>query len=413
MPDKHTKPFLHLAVLLLLAVLAAGQVLAQNDFKKPGRRSSNLLNAEGPYLKTIFSFEPASYDTLTVRGQGPVPIARYNEKEIIPIVFDAVFESQVRVYNPNFWGSIPRLKGKSGYETFDTLKILEYLSAGWDTSYLINNDGSMEPFPEYREISYHEIAGLFFFEHWWLDRKTSRLSKDVIAYLPIREYVHTPYEGYDNVEIGRRLLFMVIPEWSSGSKKTPKIRSRDYKLARKDLVYEVKLYNKPYEHYLYREEGIGNVNAEEYNSWQYHAFDFYRFFDANLFLENIINQVLDGKLSAYFPGTSTPIDRDSFSRMLSNPPGMTIEWDEIKTGNSRTANTLRVPIPDERLEAEDFPVAEMNSLVFREDWYINPDNLHMYKDVREMTVTRTESRFDDYTGNLVSENSQAFFTVRF
>ena len=237
---------------LLLAIMV--QLLAQEGPEKPARRSDNQLNINGSLLKTVFSFTPSSYDTVPQPGPDPALVAKYSEKDLIPLMFDAVFNDKVSVYDPNYWGTIPQLLDKKSHKKIDTLQILDYLSAGWDTSYMIENDGSTKEVPEYKKIPYDEISGLFFYESWWLDTKTCRMYKDVIAYLPIREYTNTIYDGYEETEVRRRLLFMVLPEWSSGEKKRVKFRARDFQLAKKDIRYEIRLYNKSYEQYLYREE---------------------------------------------------------------------------------------------------------------------------------------------------------------
>ena len=209
------------------------QLPAQEKPEKPPRRSDNQLNIYGTFLKTIYSFKASYYDTIPQPEPDPVLIAKYNEKDLIPIIFNAVFTDQVTVYDPNYWGTIPQLLNKQSYKKFDTIKILDYLSAGWDTSLMIENDGRMKGVPEYRNIPFDEVSGIFFYESWWFDSKTKGMYKDVIAYLPIREYANTIYDGYEETEVRRRLLFMVLPEWSSGEKKKVKYRAGDFQADQK------------------------------------------------------------------------------------------------------------------------------------------------------------------------------------
>lgn len=395
--QKHYHFCLALAGIFLIAALQ--HVGAQDTFTKPPRRSQNELDTGGPYLKTIYNFNPARYDTLPQSGPDPILLARYRDEKLIPLLFDEVLSNHISVYDPNFWGSVPQLLKKEKYEKFDTLKILNYLSAGWDTSYMIERDGSMEYYPEYLEIPYEEISGLFFFESWWFDKKNSRLFKDVHAYLPIREYLATVYEGYEDTELRKRLLFMVIPERSTGSEKPIKYKPGEFKLLWNNIDYKVELYNKPYDRYLNREnEDYGEIGRIEYHEWQYHFFDFYRYFDANLFLEKLIDGVLSGKLKACQPGKDeVPIDKDEFIGLLRNLPEYPGSED----------------IQESEFHPENYPLTDLNSLVFHEDWYINPENVQIYKDVKGITINRHENQYDNYTGEFIQGTIVPLITIWF
>jgi hypothetical protein len=391
---------------LIALVLSLTQpAIGQPEFRKPPHRIKNALDVKGPYIKTIYKFEPVYYDTLPQQGPDPLLLARYGNKGLVPVIFDAVFNDEIKVYDPNFWGSVPQLIEKTGHVQFDTLDILNYLDAGWDTIIMIDDNGVAEQIPVYREIPYEEIGGIFFFESWGLDQKNHRMYKDVIAYLPIREYIPL-FEGNESPEIHRRLLYMVIPAWSSGTYRPVRQRPKDFRLLYSDLLYEVKLYNRSYQLYLYREEEYGQVSQAEFNEWQYHKFDFYRFFDADLFLEKVITAILAGELQAYRPGEpDVPLARDEFLGVLLNYPGNAEEGDlGVATGQVHASTGL---LP------EDFPLSDLNSVHFHEDWYINPENLQIYKDIRGITVNRSEALVDKYTGEFMRGMLKPIFTVWF
>jgi hypothetical protein len=390
---------------------------AQEEFHKPSRRSENQLDIGGPFLKTIYSFTPYTYDTFPQPGPDPLVVPRYMDRDLIPIIFDAVFDGRVRAYNPNFWGTLPQLIEKSCYDEFDTLDILKYLGAGWDTSLVIDNNGKMSAFPVHHEIPFEEIGGIFFFESWWLDQKNCRMYKDIIAYLPIRAYMASVYDGYETSELRRRLLFMVIPEWSSGNLKQVKYKPGDFRLVRKDVRYEMSLFNKPYEMYLNREENYGQISQAEFNEWQYHRFDFYRYFDPDLFLEKIISLVLEGRLRATLPEMyGIPLSRKEFIKILQNLPGTEDKDPAGDSGNvsGDSGNISKDPsLPESGLTPEDYHTSDLNSIVFGEDWYINPVNLQIYKEVKSITVNRTETKVDRYTGEFIQGSVNPIFTVWF
>lgn len=382
----------------------------QTEFRKPQRRSHNLLEMPGPYLKTIFSFKPTGYDTLYHVAPDPLQVPIYQDTNSIPVIFDAVFNHRVKVYNPNFWGSVPQLIKKTSYDRFDTLEILNYLQAGWDTSLMIDNDGNVQSFAVYRDIPFNEISGIFFFESWWLDRKNYKMYKDIVAYLPIREYLSTFEDGVEAVETRRRLLFMVIPEWSTGVKKPVKNKPGNFQLIYKDLRYEIQLFNKSYQLYLYRESEYGQISQTEFNEWQYHYFDFYRDFDANLFLERIITGVLNGKLKAFLPGKpESTLKREDFVKLILGYPDI-IEMQDTEKGYLENGSHFA---QKSELLPEDYPISDLNSIEFHEDWYINYENLQIYKDVKGLTVNRTEILEDQYTGEFIQESVKPLFSIRF
>jgi hypothetical protein len=386
------------------------KIYPQSDFTPPPRRIVNLLDTEGPYVKTIYSFKPAGYDTLKQPGQEPFLVPKYNNDNLIPIIFDAVLSKRIKVYDPNFWGTIPQFIQKGVYDEFDTTRILDYLDAGWDTSLMINQKGEMDQIIEYRNIPYDELSGLFFFESWKLDDKRGKLYKDVLAYFPIREYATSVYDGYENTEIRRRLLFMINPRWSYGKEKRIRLKPREFMPVQQSIQYEVKLYNKSYHLYLYRENDFGRITDSEYNQWQYHTFDFYRHFDPDLFLEKIISGVLEGTFRAYPPGdTEKTLKLDEFIRLL----GPQKEWIGITDNEDTVKIEPRLHSSELVLFPEDYPLSELNSITFHENWYINPENLMIYKDVNGITIHRTEEVYDQYTGDFIRETEKPLFTIWF
>jgi hypothetical protein len=300
------------------------------------------------------------------------------------------------VYKANFWGGIPQFLEKSSFDLMDTAQILYQLNAGWDTSYIIETDGSMQPMPVYRPFRSEEISGIFFFESWWLDAKSYRFYKDVLAYQPIREYQAMSRDNPEAIETMKRLVFMVIPEMPPASPKKKKYKSKDFILLRPGQQYEVKLYNRSYDQYIFREELQTGVRKQEYEEWQYHHFDFYKYFDRDKFLEEIINGILDGKLTVCHPGADKKLmETEELISLLFNIPEEA-DYD-----------------PPDTISPEQYPLNELNSIVFGEDWYLNPENLQIYKDVRYLTVNRHRRQYDNYTGEFIRESVDPLFTVWF
>lgn len=386
----------NLLIFSLICMFLTNNVSAQQSFRKPGRKTHNLLIQDGTYLKTMFTFETDRYDTVAQEGMEPDLIPLYKNEDIVQGIIQPVLEGSISVFKANYWGGIPQFLEKSSFDLMDTAQILYQFNAGWDTSYIIETDGSMQSLPVYRPVKFGEVSGLFFFESWWLDAKDLHFYKDVIAYQPIREYQALSQENSESTEILKRLVFMVIPELPMETVQKKKYRSKNFKALRLNHSCEIKLYNRSYDKYLYRDELQTGVGKQEFEEWQYHHFDFYKYFDRENFLIQIISGILEEKLTVCYPGTEKNVmDRAELIKLLHNIP----DEADYKPPKSMT--------PDQ------YPLDELNSLVFHEDWYINQDNLQIYKDVKQLTINRHNRLYDNYTGEFIRETKAPLFTVWF
>ena len=109
---------------------------------------------------------------------------------------------------------------------------------------------------------------------------------------------------------------------------------------------------------------------------------------------SIIAAVLDGDLPAYAED-NTLLSRNDFIQGLL---GDAID-SEMEIGTEALPELI--------------PLDELNGLVFKEDWYINPDNLLIYKDVKSITVIRKNQQYDSYTGEFIREIILPAFTIKF
>jgi hypothetical protein len=386
----------NLLLLGLMCMLLTNNVIAQPAFRKPGKKTSNQLTQDGTYLKTMFSFETDRYDTVHQAGMEPDLVPKYKNEDIVQGILHPVLEGRVGVFKANYWGGIPQFLEKTSFDLMDTAQILYQFHAGWDTNYIIETDGSMQTLPVYLPIKYGEVSGIFFFESWWLDAKDLRFYKDVIAYQPIREYQALSQENPESTEILKRLVFMVVPELPTETTQKKKYRSKDFRALRLNHSYEMNLYNRSYDQYIFREELQTGVGKQEFDEWQYHHFDFYKYFDRENFLIQIIKGVLEGKLTACHPGTDRNVmERAELISLLHDIPEEA-EYD-----------------PPNFITPEQYPLDELNSLVFLEDWYVNPENLQIYKEVKQLTINRHKRQFDNYTGEFIRESVNPLFTVWF
>jgi len=354
--------------------LSVAQFTGQKNHAKP---SNDLIRTELG-LKYIYSFPIERTDvSITVHGlQAEIPIFD-NELFIMPIM-SQILSGRISVYNPNFWGDVSDIKYLTKENLTDTSQILAYMDAGVDTAIILDESGNISFIEQYIQPDLNEISGIFFMENWQMNIDLGMFQKDIIAYLPIRDY----YEANEEMNLikKRRLLFMVVHNRivPGTSKKAKAGTKDDYELIYKDLAFDMNLYNKPYAEYLYRDELNNLIRQEEYEEWEYHHFDFFRHFDRDYFIQQLVSSVLGGKLDAFRP--------DDPSIIL-------------------TANELE--------QLARIPRSEINSVIFHEDWYLNKKDLDLKKVVHDLILVRHIGEYDDYTGEFIRTRKEPLFLVKF
>ena len=143
----------NLLLFSLICMFLTNSVSGQQAFRKPGRKTRNQLTQDGTYLKTMFTFETDRFDTLRQQGLEPELVPVYRNEDIVQGIILPVLEGDAAAYKANYWGGIPQFLEKSSFDLMDTAQILYQFNAGWDTSYIIETDGSMQSLPVYRQVN--------------------------------------------------------------------------------------------------------------------------------------------------------------------------------------------------------------------------------------------------------------------
>jgi len=341
-------------------------------------KAENDLARTETALKYIYSFPVIRTDVrMNTTGQ-KVDIPVYDNEALTGPVMKQVLAGKIPVYDPNFWGDVYDIRNLTTANLTDTSQILKYMDAGRDSALIIDESGNISWLEQYTQPDFDEISGIFFMEKWLLNARLKVFYKDIIAYLPIRDY----YESDEDLNLHkkRRLLFMVVPPetFSEDSRKDKTRKTGDYELIYRDLSCEMNLYNKPYSDYLYRNELDNKISQDEYEEWEYHHFDFFRHFDRDYFIQQLISSVQRGELKAYRP--------DDPSTIL-------------------TANEV------EQLSLT--PRTEINSVIFHEDWYLSRKDLDLEKVVRDLVLVRHVNEYDSYTGELIRVRKDPLAVIRF
>ena len=174
----------------------------------------------------------------------------------------------------------------------------------------------------------NEFNKLYFLEEWNFDKKTFTMSKEIVAYMPVRRWVRN--QG----EVIHQALFQIIQEGNAKKayKELTKIGS--------DLKYEYEF--SPLE---YTDVSIG--------------------IDRIKFTNYIFDGIVKNNIKAYEPTYLVDNSKTIFSSRKDI---------EIVSKDSLNSSELR---------------SQITSLIFVEDWYIDKETLFLYKKVNGIGFVKT------------------------
>jgi len=372
----HSSILVPILVLLLSQFPASQYLHSQFISKKKLQKLDNDISPRDVGLKYIYSFPVEKTDVRRAENGQQIQIPDYENEKLMTPILKMVLNGKVKVYDPNFWGDVYELKESKSIGKIDTSQILKYMGAGTDTVFIMDESGNLSMMPTYIKPDIMEISGIFFMENWMLNLEEGLFHKEILAYLPIRDYFVLS-EDELTMEKQRRLLFLVSPG-RFNNKANENVDESRYSLISDDISYELGLFNKPYSDYIYRKENLSGIEQEEYEEWEYHHFDFYKFFNRKLFLDVLMAAILEGRLPAY--------QVDQSEQLLS-----TIQMEDLASVK-----------PD-----------EINSIIFYEDWYLDHSMLDMEKVVKRIVLVRHIRDYDDYTMEYIRTRKVPLLMIRF
>ncbi len=374
-----------ITILSIFSSLSGMAAYSQGAGKNSDRDDGNALLPGKCYIKYLYEFPYESKPVFYSERYPDLETRNYFNTDLIEPLFKKILKEGYQVSDPNYWGSVEGLVSKDRLRNIDTSQILRYMHAGWDSTYSIDENGKIALLPVYNDPDFSDVSGLFFFESWYLNARKGFLTKEVIAYFPIYEYWdERSLENGEQVKL-KRLICMIFQKKQYPKKIRKSMTGNGYKgyqYLYRGVKSELDLFNRPYSFYLHRDQAAGGVSDAEFNEWEYHTFDFYRDFNAERFLEEIISLTLDGRFIAEDPSIPGKIltNREILAKVSD------IQNNEIRYDN-------------------------LNSVAFNEDWYINPDSMYILKKVNSITIFRHEYQFDEYTGDLLRVLKTPLITV--
>ncbi|MHC1704135.1 MAG: hypothetical protein AB9846_09535 [Tenuifilaceae bacterium] len=269
-------------------------------------------------------------------------------KNILRMINDSVILNARKVYNPNFTGESYQLFNK--LEPLDLFPLNEEVTFRWSSA---------------------TLCGLNFIEDWVVNENPLSMSKKVLAYSPFFRYYWEGEENKRNPSF--ELAYMVVDSLVNPND----VKKSDQRMVLTNTVqYEFFLYT---ENFFYDVEGNINyydsiiviANNSGYNLANPKSPFLSKYSIAKL-LEFLRDKVLNKELTAYDFDTQKVLELEEVKSNL----GLYDGWGDADWGE-----------PLESMNKNKF-INEVASIIFIEDWYIDPVTLRMKKIVKGIAPVR-------------------------
>lgn len=202
-----------------------------------------------------------------------------------------------------------------------------------------------------RTFDNSELQRLLFEESWSFNKEAFSFIKNVESYSPIRLFYR------ENDTLKKELLKQMLYWYSFDDSQKDK---KDLTLLTENVTYEFGLYN--------------NTNPAWLES-----------LSPSRFVDILLDKVLEEGYPAYdfFSESNKQLSVEEIKENL----GETIENYFIENPNTGEYDTVQVK--------SNFYPDELMSVIFIEDWYIDKDNLKIYKFVKKIAPVRQYTSFDE------------------
>lgn len=372
-------------IALAAAILLSLQLAAQNsNFKGNNMLMPSNLMTE--YIVPLKRYLPDD------SGMSP-HVKNQSQADIFLICLDAALSGSVQLYAPYRRGE----HEFNAYEIVERLKLLteseirSNLGERTDTILIENSNGDLQyevyPMP----IDTNALAALLFYEEWQITESPLAMTKEVAAFSPV-------LLNYGDESIFARPAFLApnIPK-NEADKNASDARmiltnSIEYEYF---LEMDYPLSDMRYEIARNRDNLVLMIEKNKYSARE--KSPYLNLYGISRFAENILKKATSGELPAYdFESGKALSPQEVYHRMDGGTD--TISFENIN-GEMETRVLEREMIPQ-----------EINSLIFTEDWYVDPQTLRMKKTVRAISFVRQYYREDDWESQ--DPVRRVIFTIR-
>jgi hypothetical protein len=300
-----------------------------------------------------------------------------NVQNLIGIILNGVFKQKVDVYDPDYLNS----DNYNGLiERIDLMQVKHRMDMETRTITVLDNSGKYVEKTIDSKIDTSEFFSLAFLEDWTVNKKPFSMTKVVRAYAPIRKF----YKGGDNSgDINFKIAFLCLDTIDN---------SKDALISSKRMMMTNKI---KYEYFL-----IPDVNDDIKGSFKnyfstiwdcggegwLHDYKspYFNNVSKSRFLDMLINKALKENHPVYDFETNKQLTIDQINENFD--AGIdTILVENFEEPGSFIKRTVERTIR----------INELKSIIFDEEWYIDPVNLRMQKKVVAVSPVRYYYHMDD------------------
>jgi hypothetical protein len=334
-------------------------------------QTENALMPNGLIVNSIISIKTESNKTIT--GQNdlyleilPADFVKGKAK-IADLIKDGITKKGVPFYNKEVldldkknFGQITLAEINDGINRTDTILID------------LNGDAVADTMITTQETN--NINKLMFEEKWFFDAQKYTMKKDVVAYWPVIDKYEYMLTG-EMLYMGYQMWGAIIPNPKTKNKFQPFLNIKyEYNLGNEELItnsyknlkdcyYEI-LYNSDFK--------IEKKNSPLFSSYS-----------RNKLLEQIIDPVAEGKIKAYDFYSGKELSKKEIDEIMGTGiDSIAVDLD----GDLIEDKIIFVP---RKLQKED-----INSVIFIEEWFIDPATLAIQKKVKGIALVFNEYKWN-------------------
>jgi ankyrin repeat protein len=264
------------------------------------------------------------------------------------------------------------------FKSYTKEEITERLGGGEDEIYMIDEyTGEALGYLIYEEPDPYELEGMVFYDNWYFDKANFEFKKDVTAYGFIRKYYID--EDWDYAEPRFKICSYIPYDLSAKEKKKLRKKSSLFKRVK----YECLLNNRetyfidPMNEYFYN-FNPSSYEKEESPYWTKHA--------KEIIIDEILQKVLSEQIDAYDYHSGEKIEvNDIYHRLGAIPDSIYLEDPE----------TWELYL---EIVQRDIQTDEIQSLIFIEDWYVDPESMYISKEIIGIAPVRRYYEMTDIEG---------------
>jgi hypothetical protein len=316
-------------------------------------------NLRMAYSVKLGCFQESPEDTLCKGGELQPYIKAKWRINLPDYILNRFSTRKIAVWEPNTSDFFP-------YNVIETRKSLTFEAAnnamggGADTLNVMNDDGSIIQKVVIREIDIKQIKGLHFIEDWIFDAQNFKMTKKVVAYEPIR----LEYPDGNGEQLRVRLPFRIVDTLGKMDNR------KKIFIGNVSSEFYIDNENRFWDSYeLIYKQFFGETQGR-YGFPEIWGCPFWNSLTRNYLINQVCLSAIEGKRQAFDFESGQLLDPDEISKRIIGLP------DTLQILNAETGE------PELRVVSRSFSPEMINSFIFIEDWYIDPESLVIEKVVK-------------------------------